>query len=175
MPVVRGLPTDGNDNDDIHTHELEHDITQRQVFGRIVRSKGFSWLANSHIAAMYWSHAGSSFEMQCLGRWWATLPREQWPEEAVSDVLVDFDDVTHEESSSLSNGLRSVGDRRQELVLIGPGMGSVESQNVMQEALDRCLLRDDEFERYKEIAKEEDEAALQATFASSIPVQMLTY
>jgi len=35
----------------------------------IIRSKGFIWLANSHMAAMYWSHATSHYEIRRLGGW----------------------------------------------------------------------------------------------------------
>ena len=115
----------------------------------------------------------SSFQMQCLGRWWATLPRDQWPEEAVDEVLPDFDDPSHDE---ISDGLsKSVGDRRQEVVLIGPGLGDTHMQNVVKETLDECLLTKDEFEAYKKISRDQDEDGLKSRFQSPIPVQMMTY
>lgn len=36
----------------------EEDEALRQALGKLVRSKGFMWLAFSDKAAMYWSHAG---------------------------------------------------------------------------------------------------------------------
>lgn len=40
-----------------------------RALASLVRSKGFLWLAASHDGAYYWSHAGSHFEAQLLGRW----------------------------------------------------------------------------------------------------------
>jgi len=168
MPVVKGLPSQL-----ATSKEEEQSAERRKAFKQILRGKGFCWLADSNIAAMYWSHAGSSFQMQCLGRWWATLPRDQWPEEAVDEVLPDFDDPSHDE---ISDGLsKSVGDRRQEVVLIGPGLGDTHMQNVVKETLDECLLTKDEFEAYKKISRDQDEDGLKSRFQSPIPVQMMTY
>jgi G3E family GTPase len=36
----------------------------RSALKRLVRSKGFMWLACSDVAAMYWSHAGRAFEVR---------------------------------------------------------------------------------------------------------------
>jgi G3E family GTPase len=70
LPVVRGVPIgQSSDNNDM-------DIRTKKTFQQVLRSKGFCWTADSNIKALYWSHAGCSFEMQCLGRWWATLPKQ---------------------------------------------------------------------------------------------------
>ena len=164
MPVVRGLPPKNDDESPLLSTE------QKKVFGNIIRSKGFCWLADSHVAAMYWSHAGSSFEMQCLGRWWATLPKDQWPEEAVEEVLVDFDDIDHDE---FGGDVTTVGDRRQEVVLIGPGLGDGKSRELIKDALQKCLLNDVEYENYQGLISDENQ--LKTTFQSPFPVQMLTY
>ena len=66
-----------------------------------MRSKGFVWLAHSDVRAFYWSHAGAHFEMQLLGRWWASLPRDAWPEEQRAEIGADF--------------AGAGGDRRQEV------------------------------------------------------------
>jgi len=71
LPVSRGIPMDRSfDNNEL-------DNSAKKVFGQVLRSKGFAWTADSNVKALYWSHAGCSFEMQCLGRWWATLPKQQ--------------------------------------------------------------------------------------------------
>ena len=70
LPVVRGVPT-GQSMDDNDT-----DSSAKKAFQQVLRSKGFCWTADSNVKALYWSHAGCSFEMQCLGRWWATLPKQ---------------------------------------------------------------------------------------------------
>ncbi len=70
LPVSRGIPEDRNFGTIV-------DNSAKETFGQVLRSKGFAWTADSNVKALYWSHAGCSFEMQCLGRWWATLPKRQ--------------------------------------------------------------------------------------------------
>jgi G3E family GTPase len=178
LPIVHGLPSlsSGNDNN----NDDNDDKTKKAIFNSIVRSKGFAWLAHSHIAAMYWSQAGSSFEMDCLGRWWATLERDQWPEEAVKDILSDFDNDDHDDAveggidTDTDTGLwNSVGDRRQEIVLIGHDLNDLKKQSIVKESLDSCLLTDDEFDLYKGLCKDENE--LKTKFENPVPIQMATY
>ena len=70
----------------------------------LLRSKGFVWMATSSNAAYFMSHAGQYLELSVLGRWWADIPRKDWPAGGESEIMVDFAG-TH-------------GDRRQELVCI---------------------------------------------------------
>ena len=119
---------------------------------------------------MYWSHAGSSFELSCLGQWWATLPREQWPEDAVQYALQDFDDVNHDDQH---RPMDTVGDRRQEIVFIGPKFGTLDAQTVISETLDQCLLQEKEYEEYKSI--QYDEETLRARFANAIEAKLVSY
>lgn len=44
--------------------EMNPSEDNKELFASLLRSKGFCWLANSNIAALYWSHAGTSFEME---------------------------------------------------------------------------------------------------------------
>ena len=104
-----------------------------RALATIVRSKGFLWLASSHDAAYYWSHAGNHFAAELMGRWWATLPEDRYPEDMRKSILSDFDGED--------------GDRRQEIVFIG--VGAVAQQAAITEALDACLLTDDELAAYR--------------------------
>ena len=104
-----------------------------RALATIVRSKGFLWLASSHDAAYYWSHAGNHFAAELMGRWWATLPEDRYPEDMRASILSDFDGED--------------GDRRQEIVFIG--VGAVAQQAAITEALDACLLTDDELAQYR--------------------------
>ncbi len=173
LPIVRGVP---KCNDEGMLSSAEEDLkinvstAANTALKCVIRSKGFAWLADSNLAAMYWSHAGSSFEMQCLGRWWTTLPREQWPEEAKDDILSDFDDANHDENG---RSVPTVGDRRQEIVFIGPKLNNPDIQHSVCETLDQCLLTDNEWDSYKQICSEE--AALRSRFASKLPTKMLSY
>ena len=171
LPIVRGVP--GCNHEEILSNEggeITVSTAAETALKYVIRSKGFAWLADSNLAAMYWSHAGSSFEMQCLGRWWTTLPKENWPEEAKADILSDFDDANHDESDP---SMPTVGDRRQEVVFIGPKLNNPCIQQCVCETLDQCLLTDDEWVTYKEKCSEE--AALRSRFANILPTKMLSY
>jgi Putative GTPases (G3E family) len=164
FPIVRGLPVGIDVQESTFTDE------QKLAMSSVIRSKGFCWLADSHIAAYYWSHAGSSFEIQCLGRWWATLSQDEWPQEAREEILLDFDNPSHQES----NGFGSVGDRRQEIVLIGKGLNDVRRRTAIQKILESCLVREEEYCMYKTKALTEEET-LKHAFENSIPVKMMTF
>jgi G3E family GTPase len=89
----------------------------------VIRSKGFSWLATHHTAAIYWSHAGTHFELKNVGTWWAsadmaTLPGGKLPDAVAEDFDGEF------------------GDRRQEIVFIGVNM----DKEAITAALDGELL-----------------------------------
>ena len=162
LPVVRGVPKMESSTD-----------RDAQVFQKVLRSKGFTWTADSNVKANYWSHSGSSFELQCLGRWWATLPQDMWPDEARDSILSDFDVADHNDEDAASRSNVSVGDRRQEIVFIGPGMGSIDSQTKVESVLDSCLLNDDEWDDF--VSKWSNEAALQNAYENTLNTRMLTY
>jgi hypothetical protein len=99
------------------------------------------------------------------------LFRLKWPPEAVPSILSDFDDPNHEEEDPSAE---SVGDRRQEVVFIGPGLLSKDRQSAITECLDQCLLLDEpEWQVYKE--RRSDERSLKTAFANSLPERMLSY
>jgi G3E family GTPase len=164
MPLKRGVP-DQEEGDPVEFSESLKSILQN-----VVRSKGFAWCADSHSKALFWSHAGTSFDIQCIGSWWATLPRDQWPAEAIEAVLSDFDDPNHNEEDLSTD---SVGDRRQEVVLIGPRLTNSEYQEEICENLDKCLLTDAEWATYK--ACKDSEEKLAAAFVSPLIPRMVSY
>lgn len=165
LPVIRGVPTEKSGDVD------GMDESAKKVFKQILRSKGFAWTADSNVKALYWSQSGSSFEMQCLGRWWATLPMQQWPDEVKDSILADYDSLEHDESASSPN-TSTVGDRRQEIVFIGPSIGSLDSQTLIKSTLDACLLTDEEWDDFR--SKRDDEASL-TYFENPLETRMLTY
>lgn len=113
------------------------EVVQNSMEG-ILRIKGFFWLASRPAQIGYWSQAGSSLRLESKGKWWAELPRSEWP--------------SSDDAWILSRWEEAVGDRRQELVVIGT---ELEREKVYA-MFDACLLSDDEFqagsERWRELA-----------------------
>lgn len=94
--------------------------------GTLLRSKGFFWLASRPDHAGSWSQAGGMMQHGLAGRWWASVPKQEWPEEYLPDIQ--------------SQWAEPYGDCRQELVFIGQ---NVDAEKVRRE-LDDCLLTDAE-------------------------------
>ena len=67
----------------------------------------------------------------------------------------------------------SVGDRRQEIVFIGPRLGDSKLQADICENLDKCLVNDSEWETYK--ATRGNEQALEAAFTSPLVPRTVSY
>jgi G3E family GTPase len=166
LPVVRGIPEGAASTDN---NQVMVSAEAQETLSKCLRSKGFVWCADSHKSAMYWSHAGSSFELSCLGQWWATLPRDQWPADVDEYVLQDFDNDQHDDATNPVG----VGDRRQELVFIGPNFGGAAAQAQVQEILSKCLLNDAEYEEYQSI--QVDESKLETRFSNAIESKYVQY
>ncbi len=100
----------------------------------VLRSKGFFWLATRNEVAGTLSQAGGVCRHGPAGMWWAAQPRDEWPQddELEAEIAADWygepDDAT-------------IGDRRQELVLIGIGLDA----DHWRAKFDACLLTDDEY------------------------------
>ena len=103
-------------------------IDRPWVNGKLLRSKGFFWLASKHTDAGSWSQAGGLMRHGFAGRWWRFVPKNQWPQDEESTVGI------------MENWTRATGDCRQELVFIGQ---NIDFEQLTAE-LDACLLTDDE-------------------------------
>jgi G3E family GTPase len=96
--------------------------------GKLLRSKGFFWLASKHTDAGSWSQAGGLMRHGFAGRWWRFVPKNQWPQDEESTAGI------------MENWTSATGDCRQELVFIGQ---NIDFEQLTAE-LDACLLTDDE-------------------------------
>jgi G3E family GTPase len=115
----------------------------------VIRSKGFTWLATYHTAALYWSHAGTHFELKNVGSWWAAVEPQNLPDGAVPQhVRSDFEG--------------EFGDRRQEIIFIGMKL----DEDKIVAALDACLLNDKEMEQYQKHWQAQDARKAQASRAA---------
>ncbi|WLI45343.1 zinc metallochaperone GTPase ZigA [Pseudomonas beijingensis] len=96
--------------------------------GKLLRSKGFFWLASKPEEAGSWSQAGGLMRHGFAGRWWRFVPKNQWPQDEESTAAI------------MKNWLAATGDCRQELVFIGQDIdfGQLAAE------LDACLLTDAE-------------------------------
>jgi G3E family GTPase len=96
--------------------------------GRLLRSKGFFWLASKYQEAGSWSQAGGLMRHGCAGRWWRFVPKSQWPQDDEGRQAI------------LKNWQAASGDCRQELVFIGQNIDF----DQLSAELDACLLDDAE-------------------------------
>ena len=103
-------------------------IHSKDIAGKLIRSKGFFWLATRPQLAGSWSQAGGMARYGAAGLFWKAVPKEQWPEDPEYLKAIE------------EQWMEPFGDMRQELVFIGQGL----NKNDIIERLDRCLLTDDE-------------------------------
>lgn len=96
--------------------------------GKLIRSKGYFWLASRPDFAGQWSQAGGIARYGYAGMFWHDVPQERWPED--EDYL----------ASIKKSWAEPFGDKRQELVFIGQGL----DREAFFVGLDRCLLTDAE-------------------------------
>ncbi|MGL3607943.1 zinc metallochaperone GTPase ZigA [Rhizobium sp. G187] len=96
----------------------------------VVRAKGFFWLATRphHVGEI--SQAGALVRTGRMGLWWASVPRERWPQEqSFHEMMQPY--------------LHPVwGDRRQEIVFIG---ADPMDETAIRAELDACLLDAQDF------------------------------
>ncbi len=111
-----------------HPQRFHDFLAQPWSNGRLLRSKGFFWLASRYREAGSWSQAGGLLRHGLAGRWWRFVPREDWPQDTTELQAV----LKHWDADS--------GDCRQELVFIGQDL----DVGRLCAELDRCLLNDAE-------------------------------
>lgn len=116
-----------------HPEKFHHFLHNTESYGKLIRSKGYFWLATRPQFAGQWSQAGGIAHYGAAGMFWKAIPEEDWPTE--EDYLASIREVWVE----------PFGDMRQELVFIGQGL----DQRGMTEALDNCLLSEEEMARGK--------------------------
>ena len=112
-------------------HEFFHNT---EKFGKLIRSKGYFWLATRPEFAWEWSQAGGIARYGFAGMFWHAVPRDSWPEdeESLENIFKSWEEP--------------FGDMRQELVFIGQGL----DQKAMTDTLDQCLVTQEELLRGKE-------------------------
>ena len=103
-------------------------IHSKDIAGKLIRSKGFFWLATRPQLAGSWSQAGGMARYGAAGLFWKAVPKEQWPEDPEYLKAIE------------EQWMEPFGDMRQELVFIRQGL----NKHDIIERLDRCLLTDEQ-------------------------------
>ncbi|MDJ0940506.1 MAG: zinc metallochaperone GTPase ZigA [Woeseiaceae bacterium] len=111
-----------------HPERFHHFLHNTEGFGKLIRSKGYFWLASRPEFAGQWSQAGGMARYGFAGMFWKAVPRENWPTD--EDYLANIE----------KHWVEPFGDMRQELVFIGQGL----DQDGITQALDSCLLSEEE-------------------------------
>ena len=116
-----------------HPEKFHQFLHSTDKYGKLIRSKGYFWLASRPEFAGQWSQAGGIARYGFAGMFWKALPKEKWPtdEEYLSSIEKQW--------------VEPFGDMRQELVFIGQGL----DQSGFTQALDDCLLSEVEVLRGK--------------------------
>jgi G3E family GTPase len=99
-----------------------HEVLNRPLPG-VIRAKGHFWIATRPEWLAEFSLAGALSSIKPLGMWWASVPRERWPNHA--QALAYFE----------KHWKAPYGDRRQELVFIGTGMDKAAIIAALDDAL----------------------------------------
>lgn len=111
----------------IHENDPSSIILKKRnsVFGPVVRSKGFFWLASRFLLKGEWSCAGSMLALKNGNPWYSIMGQY----DATEDIYNNGDLMS-----------RLFADRRQEIVFIGLFM----NKSAIIHELNKCLVTDDE-------------------------------
>ena len=102
-------------------HDFLH---SKDLSGKLIRSKGYFWLATRPQFAGTWNQAGGIAHHGFAGMFWKAIPENRWPQEKESLAYIK------------EKWVEPFGDMRQELVFIGQGLDQEKITNL----LDDCLL-----------------------------------
>ena len=111
-----------------HPNKFFNFLHGTEKYGKLIRSKGYFWLATRPQFAGQWSQAGGIASYGFAGMFWKAVPKKDWPE--AEQYL----------ASIKEQWVEPFGDMRQELVFIGQDL----DQKKMTQALDECLLSEEE-------------------------------
>ena len=111
-----------------HPEKFHNFLHGTEKYGKLIRSKGYFWLATRPEFAGQWSQAGGIARYGFAGMFWKAVPEKDWPQE--EEYL----------ESIKKQWVEPFGDMRQELVFIGQRL----QKEKMIAALDACLLSEED-------------------------------
>ncbi|AKS46686.1 GTPase, G3E family [Octadecabacter temperatus] len=103
------------------------DVLNGELAG-VIRAKGHFWIATRPEWVAEFSLAGALSSVKPLGTWWATVPKERWPDHESGQAYIN------------QHWQEPWGDRRQEIVFIGAGIDWAD----IKARLDAALIPDDQ-------------------------------
>ena len=109
-----------------HPSKFFNFLHTTEQYGKLIRSKGYFWLATRPEFAGQWSQAGGIAHYGFAGMFWKAVPKENWPDD--EEYLASIE----------KQWVEPFGDMRQELVFIGQGL----NQKMMIKKLNDCLLNE---------------------------------
>tara|TARA_B100001175_G_scaffold216451_1_gene183995 strand:+ start:112 stop:1323 length:1212 start_codon:yes stop_codon:yes gene_type:complete len=109
-----------------HPRKFFDFLHSTEQYGKLIRSKGYFWLATRPEFAGQWSQAGGIAHYGFAGMFWKAIPKKNWPDD--KEYLTSIE----------KQWVEPFGDMRQELVFIGQGL----DQKSMIKSLDKCLLNE---------------------------------
>ncbi len=107
-----------------HPEKFYEFLQEKPDQGKLIRSKGYFWLATRPQFACSFSQAGGMSTIDFAGMFWKAVPQSNWPTD--KDYLKSIHEKWQE----------PFGDMRQELVFIGQDL----DQQKFTQRLDECLL-----------------------------------
>ena len=99
-----------------------------QEWPGVIRTKGFFWLSSRPDFVGEISQAGAFVRHKGIGRWWASIPKSEWPDRKAGEAAIGH------------YWTDNYGDRRQEIVFIG--LKNQMKQDDLWNRLDSCLVED---------------------------------
>ena len=111
-----------------HPQKFHDFLHGTEKYGKLIRSKGYFWLATRPEFAGNWSQAGGIARYGFAGMFWMAVPRENWPTDEESLATIQ------------ESWVEPFGDMRQELVFIGQNL----DKDGMIKELDDCLLSEED-------------------------------
>lgn len=111
-----------------HPQRFYDVLHSTEQYGKLIRSKGYFWLASRPQFAGQWSQAGGIAQYGFAGMFWRAVPKQHWPTDEASLATI------------MENWHEPFGDMRQELVFIGQNL----DEAAMTQSLEAALLTNEE-------------------------------
>ena len=114
-----------------HPNRLSSLLKREWKNGRLLRTKGYFWVASQVQSIGMLVQTGEKFRWGYVGRWWSFISKKEWPTDQAryESIVAKWDVLT--------------GDCRQEIVFIGQRIDWMK----LEAELDACLLTSKEVEQ----------------------------